>query len=856
MIRWVAAVRAGVLLCCWLAGGPVALTSITGNPLPRRLPPADAVQAWMDAPFDPRYAAATARTFAWLLWATVTLVVLAVAAARVRRWRWRGLRQYLPAPAPGLAATLVGAATVAAAGTAAAGAAAHAAPADAAATGIDAQRPVSGAIPDQNAHDRAERTVVVLPGDTLSAIAAHQLGDTARWPEIFQLNRHRHFAGVGGTLTDPDLIYPGWRLTLPAGPGHARPGNNAHGAAPAGSTAAAQTGTPSAGAPAATPAASAECSDSSAPVPQRSPSATAVGSAPAGHRSPPSARHGDNTGPLGGWLPLPLTAALAGIGAAVWLRRRQHTERGTTDADAARRRPVMPEGERRMRTARPATPPPTADPSVTSQPGLAAARDAGAGGRGLIGPGAFDAARAVLVTALTAPDDDPNRAPLIVVPAPWLTAAIGEIPTGRRLRMQITADLPEAIRVLDTALLERHRVLLDHDIAELAQLRDTDPDHPALPPILLLADAPPVHLRDQLQQILLQGSPVGITAVLLGDWPARTITIDRDGHTAAGRLDVLDMTAARQLLAATDDPAVAAFADSHVAAAAGTVTSEPSHRPVRLAGSAPIAHPPPAAAPADEPTPVASSPVPVHLFGPPTIFQYDGSAITGLRHHARELLVYLAVHRGGANLPDIMEAFWPNATMRRAAQRLSTEVADLRRHLRQAADNRSIQPVVNTGGRYHLDPDLLDIDLWRFIDILRRLQHADTAARPALLQQACDSGTAPLADGYRYEWVDSVREQLRRDRIRVRVELAQLVGRDDPAAAADLLAAAAALDPADEELAQRLMRALAAANSSAAVPGVLEQLRAALHNIDEQPSEATVTLAARLAPSADHGRTR
>lgn len=55
---------------------------------------------------------------------------------------------------------------------------------------------------------------VVEPGDTLRGIAARFLGDEARWPEIFDLNRGT--ASVDGRLlTNPDLIWPGLRLALP-----------------------------------------------------------------------------------------------------------------------------------------------------------------------------------------------------------------------------------------------------------------------------------------------------------------------------------------------------------------------------------------------------------------------------------------------------------------------------------------------------------------------------------------------------------------------------------------------------------------------------------------------------------------
>jgi hypothetical protein len=61
----------------------------------------------------------------------------------------------------------------------------------------------------------------------------------------------------------------------------------------------------------------------------------------------------------------------------------------------------------------------------------------------------------------------------------------------------------------------------------------------------------------------------------------------------------------------------------------------------------------------------------------------------------------------------LTEAFWPTATVRRGGERLSTEVGALRRRIRQAAGDKDIQPVVNPGSRYHLDPNLVDIDVWR-----------------------------------------------------------------------------------------------------------------------------------------------
>jgi len=51
------------------------------------------------------------------------------------------------------------------------------------------------------------RVYVVARGDTLTGIAADQLGDASRWSEIFEINR--------SLITNPDVIVPGMALILP-----------------------------------------------------------------------------------------------------------------------------------------------------------------------------------------------------------------------------------------------------------------------------------------------------------------------------------------------------------------------------------------------------------------------------------------------------------------------------------------------------------------------------------------------------------------------------------------------------------------------------------------------------------------
>jgi nucleoid-associated protein YgaU len=47
----------------------------------------------------------------------------------------------------------------------------------------------------------------IKKGDTLWAIAADQLGNGARYPEIFEANKE--------VIKDPDLIYPGQQIRIP-----------------------------------------------------------------------------------------------------------------------------------------------------------------------------------------------------------------------------------------------------------------------------------------------------------------------------------------------------------------------------------------------------------------------------------------------------------------------------------------------------------------------------------------------------------------------------------------------------------------------------------------------------------------
>ncbi len=244
--------RAGTLLrgCAALLtltattiGLPVLLFRLGGSPIPGHVP------SWHELTFallhrdNGTLFLGAVRDISWLAWSAFTVAVLAEAEAALRgrpapRMHVLGLQ--------GAAAKLVAVASVtfttptafylAAAPAMAAPAAfqAHARPVAAGAADLRAlpasasqqltldalAMPAEVAVHDSaraaaTPHDHAaHRIVVVLPGDCLWTIAAHYLGLGDRYPVLIRLNLG-HDMGDGQVFTDPSLIMPGWKLTLP-----------------------------------------------------------------------------------------------------------------------------------------------------------------------------------------------------------------------------------------------------------------------------------------------------------------------------------------------------------------------------------------------------------------------------------------------------------------------------------------------------------------------------------------------------------------------------------------------------------------------------------------------------------------
>ena len=66
---------------------------------------------------------------------------------------------------------------------------------------------------DSKKEEKKTSQYTVVAGDCLSAIARDLLGDASRWPELVELNKDKY----PSLVSNPNLIYVGWVLTIPGG---------------------------------------------------------------------------------------------------------------------------------------------------------------------------------------------------------------------------------------------------------------------------------------------------------------------------------------------------------------------------------------------------------------------------------------------------------------------------------------------------------------------------------------------------------------------------------------------------------------------------------------------------------------
>ncbi|SDM26412.1 DNA-binding transcriptional activator of the SARP family [Lentzea albidocapillata subsp. violacea] len=979
---------AATTLLALTAGVPWALWHYVGWPLPDHVLTWTELQVVLLSPITAEFVLDVIACACWIWWAAFALDVVACTVDAARRGfdAARSVEFSAAGPTQALAGVLVGSILMAVLGnrltlaasaplSATLGAGApvvatapawhHPTPGTEALEGRSSVAPAGGA---GDVSTRPESVVVLAPQDgvhdSLWRIAQRTLGDGARWPEIFELNKGKPQPN-GHAFTQPSLIFPGEELTLP---------HKAHAPTPPPADQA-----PNSPAPPSTSSAPSTSLQPSTPAPpapstpQAPPSATSRTPAPQA-ADEPGFRWGAEL-----FVSLGLAAA---VSATLMLARRRHRSRyrpGSGDRDDLPVAPVVyqlrlahlrteahneiglddeADDEHQQRPRPVSAAPPLVvgahetgagctavlTPGVGVRDGREIALDlAAARGLGLVGAGAPAAARALLIEALTTSPHHlaTSAGTVVIVPVGDLVSMLGR--EARHLRLPSTVRV---VRDLDSALDAVEAEILVRATAS----REPGAEPRMWPPLVLVVQPPALHLR--LQAVLDTGAPFGVTGLLLGQWqPGVTCYVRADGtisatgpglgealrgtqvfrlggddttqllnllHQAEPQPDAPDTSYLPDLPPAPHTPVAAtppAGNDHTVPSAEGPLETRPSstseielkvtaaatqpapsdtqpeildpspaqglrkrqQRPDRAdVVGAEKEHPQPGAltddpAPADGHTePVAATPP---AFAPHHEDDTDAAQITvtvlgGLRVHwhpephpatssreitgtlqprTQELLVFLALHPDGVTRDPLVSALWSHDPPARPTNALHTALARMRTAL-AAATNGAVTDIVSTSnGRYQLDPAVVSVDYRRFAHAVAARRAATTdQARIDALWDVVNAYGGTLAEDTTAEWIEPVREAIRRDAVDAVAALARALVDTDPQQTLDLLEVARAFDPHNEPLYRDIMRLQERLGQIDAIPRTLTLLSARLAELDAAPTPQARGLAAQL----------
>jgi DNA-binding SARP family transcriptional activator len=587
---------AAVVLAALVVGLPWALVHYVGWPLPHHVPTGSELQGFLLAPMSVTFLLDFLACACWIVWFFFTLDVLRCTVEVARGARWPDLSG--AGPMHTLAGVLVGAVLLSVLGNRPAPppsgplSAALGTGSQVVATAPAWQNPASPstvtvrqavfttpatdttAIATSTPAASAPVSVIVRAPtngvyDSLWRIAQRTLGDGARWPEIWHANEGKPQPG-GRTFTQPSLIYPGQELDLPATatPPPVAPSVTTPPPAPAPTSP-----PPATSPPTTTPPPASSLPAHSAPTTHHAPTM--------GTDSPPSTRE-----PGFRWEPdlfvgLGLAAA---VSAALMIARRRYRARyqpGSGDRDDFPVTPVvyqlrlahlraeqdddidLDDDIDGVPSPRGVVPPARVigepengtdqDIALAARLGVRDGREialnlAVARGLGLVGAGGPAATRALLVTALSTSTGHRagSAGTRVVVPAEDLVPLLG--------RGASHARLPAALRVADS--LDAALDMLEAEILVRAGARTgTAPeDEPRSWPTLVLAATVPEHQRPRLQAVLDNGSPFGITGLLLGQWqPGVTVYIRADGTVSASSPGLGEQLRGAQMFRLGDD---------------------------------------------------------------------------------------------------------------------------------------------------------------------------------------------------------------------------------------------------------------------------------------------------------------
>lgn len=221
MTRQIRGVIALLALIGFLTGLPFLLVAVNPIGAPRFAWSWDGLTQALVTPDDGTLALTMIKAAGWVCWAILTFAVTLEIIARLRRvpvphLRGLGMSQLVAhrlVAAVALLFMTTGTTTTPGTTIAAIPAPAQSPPHTLSAPAATPEHPGT----DHHAGKATERPIrVVEKGDTLSQIALEELGSANRYPQIYRATVHT-VQPDGRRITDPDLIYVGWKVTIPAG---------------------------------------------------------------------------------------------------------------------------------------------------------------------------------------------------------------------------------------------------------------------------------------------------------------------------------------------------------------------------------------------------------------------------------------------------------------------------------------------------------------------------------------------------------------------------------------------------------------------------------------------------------------
>lgn len=784
----------GVLLGI-VIGLPLLLWLLIGWPLPEALPTWTEFSAAVKQNGVPDAALLDAiAVICWLLWATftVSLVAEAIAATRGRVVR----RVVLLSPVQLLAAALVSTLVVSFASN---GKPAPVIPID---SYVVAMQPASLVAPAPTTEapevvlaDTSSPTLIsytVVRRDTLWGISQRHLGDPTRWKEIYSLNKDKPQPD-GRSLTDADMIRPGWILQLPS---------DASGivsqAAPV------VVPSPVVEVPTVPPTPTISVENPNTTVANAGTTTTTVGMPQTADtvevsNSEVSAKDGVS---LASTSIVPVSL-IVGIGAAVAsLRLRRRARRSLSDPmpGVSWSEPLIDDTVREVRRHdldHQLSSLGLSDESEDSYiPARPSALDVIASSDVDVRP--HNEVRAIVVDAIT----DTN-CEVVIAGLPLAEALIGGSGSFEGLSI---CDQADALRLVDESILSRARTLQDAELEDMASYRQAFPGEPMSTKLFVFGGDDLERIRDYADRARNYD-----VVLVMTDVEMETLDLREDISVNEYSLNVVEAKSMVDVVRTSrvDEEAIE---DAPVEPFVVPPSSVDSIRPIQIS-----------------------------IFGPVRIVARGEEIKNGLRGKVRELLAFLAMRPQGATWDVIGAALWPEANGKQANERFRTTLSRLRATLRAstASDAKFVDLI---GERYVLDPSLFDCDVWRFQSSLTEAV-SDSANAKGALQRVADCYGGELAEGSYYEWAEAPREDLRRRVLDALGRLAELHQRDGNATAAlSALERAISLDPYVEEVYQRVMAIQAEAGRPDAVVRTYRLLERRLNEIDVEPTETTMAL--------------